>query len=85
MVEFTGTDFCTNCRNEREYKVLKEKEESGKYEATISAIDVLPVPAGPYKIIEKNLLSSNSLLITPFWPTKWSWPMISSNLVGLNL
>ncbi len=27
MVEFTGTDFCTNCRNEREYKVLKEKEE----------------------------------------------------------
>ena len=34
---------------------LNEKEDVGYNDAMISAIDVLPHPAEPYKIIEKSL------------------------------
>ncbi|SPC36616.1 hypothetical protein LPICM02_30015 [Pseudolactococcus piscium] len=46
--------------------------------AIADAIDVLPIPGGPYKIIElSSSVSTMRRIIMPS-PTKWRWPMMSS-------
>ena len=44
---------------------------------------VLPVPGGPQNIIEGMLPDSMNFLIGPLSPTRCSWPMKSSNVLGL--
>ena len=53
--------------------------------AIAHAIDVLPIPGLPYKIIENILLLFIKFLIGAFSPTKCFWPITSSIVFGLNL
>src|SRR5690606_22791842 len=68
-----------------ELTALSTKKEAFTLLAIIWAKVVFPTPGGPQKIMEGRLPLLITVLNIPSGPTKCSWPVTSSHIIGLTL